>query len=43
MLYVKEKETEIKHWTIGLQAGIGLTPKGVQPYIGVGVSYNFRF
>lgn len=43
MLYVKEKETEYKRWSIGLQAGIGLTPKGVQPYIGVGVSYNFRF
>lgn len=27
-------------WSIGLQGGVGVTPKGVQPYIGVGVSYR---
>lgn len=43
MMYVKQSEREIKHWSIGIQGGIGITPKGVQPYIGVGVSYNFRF
>lgn len=32
-----------KRWSIGLQAGIGLTPRGVQPYIGIGIAYNFKF
>lgn len=27
-----------KRWCIGLQAGYGYTPKGFQPYIGVGIS-----
>lgn len=27
-------------WSIGIQGGVGVTPKGVQPYIGVGVSYR---
>lgn len=27
-------------WNVGLQGGVGVTPKGIQPYIGVGVSYN---
>ena len=25
---------------IGVQAGYGVTPKGFQPYVGVGISYN---
>lgn len=27
-------------WSIGLQGGVGVTPKGIQPYIGVGVAYR---
>ena len=27
-------------WNVGIQGGVGITPKGVQPYIGVGVSYR---
>lgn len=27
-------------WNVGIQGGVGITPKGVQPYIGVGVSYK---
>lgn len=27
--------------SVGLQAGYGLTPKGLQPYIGVGLNYRF--
>lgn len=27
-----------KRWSIGVQAGYGYTPKGFQPYIGVGIS-----
>ena len=25
---------------VGVQAGYGVTPKGFQPYVGVGISYN---
>lgn len=31
-----------KRWSIGLQGGVGITPKGIQPYIGVGVSYRLK-
>lgn len=27
-------------WSLGLQGGLGVTPKGFQPYIGVGVAYR---
>ena len=27
-------------WSLGLQGGVGITPKGVQPYIGIGISYR---
>lgn len=27
-------------WNIGLSAGYGITPKGFQPYVGVGVTWN---
>lgn len=32
--------TKNKRWGIGIQAGLGLTPNRVQPYIGIGISYN---
>ena len=32
--------TRKKKWTIGLQGGFYLTPKGVQPGIGLGFAYN---
>lgn len=28
----------LNRFSVGIHAGIGLTPKGVQPYVGVGVS-----
>ena len=31
-----------KRWSIGVQGGVGITPKGVQPYVGVGVSYRLK-
>lgn len=37
---VREKPSK---WAIGLQGGYGITPKGLQPYIGVGVTYRFAF
>ena len=32
-----------KKWSIGIQAGYGITPKGLQPYLGVGVSRRLEF
>ena len=32
-----------KKWEFGLQGGVGITPKGVQPYIGFGVTRRFKF
>lgn len=29
-------------WSLGLQGGVGVTPKGVQPYIGVGITYRLN-
>lgn len=29
-------------WSLGIQGGYGLTPKGMQPYIGVGVAYRLH-
>lgn len=33
---------EAPRWSIGLQGGVGYTPKGFQPYIGVGISYRLK-
>lgn len=35
------KQSKRSHFGIGLQGGYGITPKGFQPYIGVGISVNF--
>lgn len=32
--------TKTKRFSIGLQVGYGITPKGFQPYAGIGVSVN---
>ena len=31
-----------KRWSIGVQGGVGITPKGVQPYVGIGVAYKLK-
>lgn len=31
-----------KRWSIGLQGGVGMTPKGLQPYVGIGVAYKLK-
>lgn len=41
-VYQREIKTKQSRWSIGLQGGIGLTPKGMQPYIGVGVAYKLK-
>lgn len=36
---VKPKQSR---WSIGLQGGVGITPRGVQPYVGIGVAYKLK-
>lgn len=31
-----------KRWHLGITAGFAITPKGVQPYIGGGITYSFK-
>lgn len=31
-----------KRWHLGVTAGFGITPKGMQPYIGAGIIYSFK-
>jgi hypothetical protein len=40
-----ETVTKRKHWgvTLGVQGGYGFTPKGWQPYAGVGVTFGYSF
>lgn len=33
--------TKTKRWGLGVHVGLGVTPTKVEPYIGVGISYNF--
>lgn len=42
---VRETVTKRKHWgvSVGAQAGYGITPKGMQPYAGVGVTVGYNF
>ena len=40
--YITIKTTEQQsQWSWGVQAGLGITPKGVQPYIGLGTTFRF--
>ena len=32
-----------KRLSLGIQVGYGITPRGLQPYLGLGVSYKFGF
>lgn len=38
--YALPRPTAQKRWSIGIQAGYGITPRGLQPYIGLGVSFR---
>ena len=42
---VRETVTKRKHWgvSVGIQGGYGITPKGMQPYAGVGVTVGYNF
>ena len=40
--YITIKTTEQQsQWSWGIQAGMGITPKGLQPYIGLGFQFKF--
>lgn len=44
--YVNTKEyiyVPPKKWSIGIQGGVGITPKGLQPYVGFGVERKISF
>ena len=44
--YINTTETVYippKKWSIGIQGGVGITPKGLQPYLGVGLTYQLKF
>lgn len=38
--YTVSPTAKPRRWSVGLQAGVGMTPGGVQPYVGVGLSYR---
>lgn len=35
-----EVRYKIKRWGLGVQVGVGFTPSKIEPYIGLGVTYN---
>lgn len=49
-IWIKQRETIVtvpyrKHWswTIGPQAGFGITPEGWRPYAGIGATFGYSF
>lgn len=39
--YIKTTEQlPAPRWSVSIQGGVGVTPKGLQPYIGVGLTYR---
>jgi len=36
-IYIQPK---VRRWNLGITGGYGITPKGFQPFIGLGVTYN---
>lgn len=41
-VYSREIKPKQSRWSIGLQSGVGMTPKGLQPYIGIGIGYRLK-
>lgn len=39
---ITDTEVRYKHnrWGVGVQAGVGATPGRIEPYVGIGVTYN---
>lgn len=38
--YTLPRSAGTKRWNVGIQAGYGVTPRGFQPYIGIGISFS---
>ena len=41
-VYSREIKPKQSRWSVGLQGGLGITPRGVQPYIGIGIGYRLK-
>ena len=41
-VYQREIKTKQSRWSVGLQGGVGITPRGVQPYVGIGIGYRLK-
>lgn len=41
-VYSREVKPKQSRWSVGLQGGVGITPKGVQPYVGIGIGYRLK-
>lgn len=41
-VYQREVKQKQSRWSIGMQGGVGMTPRGVQPYVGVGIGYKIK-
>ena len=41
-VYSRDIKTKQSRWSIGLQGGVGVTPRGVQPYVGVGIGFKLK-
>ena len=41
-VYSRKIKTKQSRWSVGLQGGLGITPRGVQPYIGVGIGFRIK-
>lgn len=41
-VYSREIKPKQSRWSVGLQGGIGMTPKGIQPYVGIGVGFKLK-
>ena len=41
-VYQREVKPKQSRWSVGLQGGVGMTPRGLQPYVGIGVAYKLK-
>ncbi len=43
IITIKSPAPKPRRWNISLQGGYGITPKGMQPYLGIGISWRLSF
>lgn len=36
----RKQHAPTRRWSVGLQAGYGITPRGFQPYLGIGMTFR---